>query len=431
MFTARARRHAGTCALWVALASCANFNHLHDDLETRMDTCLLYGDAEVKDWSGKPLVVVAISAPQSADVAVAPLRVQDALNSRRPGEYSFRLDPGKYWVGAFEDQNADGRFQNGERGQLAGPIEVKAGDKTVRGPRLVVSKPYELPPAFKKRHSMMSHPYAAGEVLPLTDARFGQATAFEGLWTPWSFIAKHQPGIYFLQSYAPTKIPVLFVHGMSGYPQEFKQLIAQLDPERFQPWVALYPSGYELRALGLFLAAMLSRVELEQHLERLCIVAHSMGGLVTRSALLELQRSQPNNAVRTLVTINSPFGGMPSAAWGLQMAPEVVPAWVDIAPDSDYLQALFQEHLSDHIEYNLLFALGSSGEDDGVVPLTSQLRSEAQGDAELVRGYRATHTGSLRSPAVAAQVLRALDRCSGRYEETLAAPRPPEPKVVE
>ncbi len=120
----------------------------------------------------------------------------------------------------------------------------------------------------------------------------------------------------------------------------------------------------------------------------------------------------------------SPLNGMPSAGMGVKMAPAVVPAWFDLAPDSEYLNTLYETPLEPHVEYHLLFGYDKSGESDGVVPIMSQLRDAAQAEAEVVRGYRASHREILEFDAPAAQVLRALDRCRGDAEIPRVAPRP-------
>jgi hypothetical protein len=115
---------------------------------------------------------------------------------------------------------------------------------------------------------------------------------------------------------------------------------------------------------------------------------------------------------------------MPSARLGVKMAPAVVPSWYDIAPGSEFLNSLYETPLNPHVEYQLLFGYIKSGESDGVVPITSELRDEAQAEAEVVRGYRASHREILEFDSPAAQVLHALDRCRGETETARIAPRP-------
>jgi hypothetical protein len=121
---------------------------------------------------------------------------------------------------------------------------------------------------------------------------------------------------------------------------------------------------------------------------------------------------------------------MRSAGFGVKMAPAVVPVWYDLDPTSDFLADLYKTPLPNEIEYHLIFGFDERGASDGVVPITSQLRGQAQNEAEMVQGFRATHAGMLHSDASAAQMLAMLDRCRGDGGP-LVAPRPPEPQVVD
>jgi uncharacterized alpha/beta hydrolase family protein len=409
--------------LW--LAACSNFRHLGTDLEALESTVTVEGEVQVLNDVGKPIQVVAGLVPTDP---AEPIVVRRAVRKPVAGPYILRLEPGRYWIAAFEDENEDDAFQDGERGQLLGPMIIKG--TRVRGPKIVIEKPFVRGKDLSERPTINSFKFAIGVKADLKDERFGQEPARKGLWQPLLYARENEPGLYFLQPYDPALVPVIFVHGMSGYPQEFKSLIERLDNKRFQPWVFMYPSGYELKTIGKFLHYLVSRVSDERQFQSLCMVAHSMGGLVAREFLNQHQAERPQNTVRALVTINSPLGGMASASWGVRMAPKVVPSWYDIAPDSDFLRDLYKTPLSDAVEYHMLFGFDDSGETDGVVPLLSQLRVEAQGEAEQVRGYRDTHTGALRADAVAAQVLRALDRCAGQKDLSMGAPRPAEPGVA-
>jgi hypothetical protein len=113
------------------------------------------------------------------------------------------------------------------------------------------------------------------------------------------------------------------------------------------------------------------------------------------------------------------------------MAPAVVPAWYDLDPQGKFVQHLYDKPLPDDIEYHLLFGFDDGLQSDGVVALGSQLRVEAQAEAAVVQGYRATHTGILESKAAAAQVATALQRCAGDANAPAVAKRPKELAVVE
>ncbi len=409
-----------------ALAACSPFRELRSDLEAYGELSVVRGDVKVSGWQGLPIVVVALAIP---DDSAEPLTLVDVFNEQAPGRYWFRARPGTYRVGAFEDQDRDGKFDDGERGTLSRELEVKPKSK-VEGPELVVAKPFRRSHSAIGQLELRDQTFASGEVVPLSDARFSRSLAGKGMWQPLKFAAENRPGVYFLQPYDPAKVPVLFIPGMSGYPQQFARLIERLDGTRFQPWVFLYPSGMPIQTMSSFLVRIIKRIQATHQFGSLCVVAHSMGSLVARSFVGQYEAELPEHPIRTLVTIAGPFTGIPFASWGLRMSPSVVPSWYDISPDSEFLAKLYRKPLSERVEYHLLFAFDDSGDSDSVVYMLSQLRSEAQGEAELVRGYRATHVGALRSDALAAQVLRALDRGAGNTSLALAAPRPPEPKVI-
>jgi pimeloyl-ACP methyl ester carboxylesterase len=424
------RRLIGSSLAWVLCLvgsyGCANFRHLGTDLDKLETATLVRGTVEVRDDVGKTVVVVVGQTPEDP---AEPVNIRPVFNTNKPGPYALRMVPGRYWFGAFEDANGDGKFQDGERGVKSDELVVK-GTTEIKGPNLVIEKPFFRTKDMTNRPSIHTFRIAAGEHAELSDDSMGPVPARKGLWQPLLYAQDDQPGIYFLEPFDNARVPVLFVHGMGGHPQEFKALIKELDTKRFQPWVFKYPSGYELNKLAELLNTLMTQLSERYAFPTACVVAHSMGGLVSRAFLKLHEASRPQHAVRSFITINSPLGGMPSASWGVRMAPQVVPSWYDIAPGSEFLEALYEKPLSDQVEYHLLFAFDDSGESDSVVSLLSQLRVEAQGEAELVRGYRATHTGSLHAEAVEAQVLRALDRCAGKKELPLNAPRPEEASVV-
>ena len=66
-------------------------------------------------------------------------------------------------------------------------------------------------------------------------------------------------------------MPILFVHGIGGHPQEFTTLVAALDRERFQPWFYLYPSGFGLDGISSHLAVLLERLSVERGLDALAM----------------------------------------------------------------------------------------------------------------------------------------------------------------
>jgi pimeloyl-ACP methyl ester carboxylesterase len=259
---------------------------------------------------------------------------------------------------------------------------------------------------------------AAGEVTTLSDPRFGAENVRAGMRAPYDFILNVGPGVYFLEKYDPSRIPVLFVHGIDGSPDNFRYLIERLDRRRFQAWVYYYPSGARLGLIADHLAQTVLQVEKLYRVTTLIVIAHSMGGLVARSFLLQHEPDRLH--IPLFISLSTPWSGSSAAQIGLDLLPAAVRSWHDIAPASDYLHSLFytqaaaRRSLPERTQHQLLFSFkkgsGSFGESsDQVVTVASELRAEAQDEAAGVYGFDDTHMGILEDPQVSARVNKLLD----------------------
>lgn len=108
-----------------------------------------------------------------------------------------------------------------------------------------------------------------------------------------------ETGLYFGQPYDPERIPVVFVHGINSSPATFKSMINELAGEewfrkKYQVWFFNYPTGNPWIVTSarfresMNAAATLARKNGDRgNLKKTVIVAHSMGGLVSRAAISE------------------------------------------------------------------------------------------------------------------------------------------------
>jgi pimeloyl-ACP methyl ester carboxylesterase len=324
---------------------------------------------------------------------------------QRPGFWYASVAPGCYGVGAFEDVNRDYRYHDEPiAAAVADPrriFELSAGERK-EGIDIVIPPEGRLPKAetpialhigqLKSRSPgeqlivSLDEVAVEGEVADLGDPRFGPKNGRLGYFDVYTFLWQVGPGIYFLEPYAPSRVPVLFVHGALGHPQEFETLAEGLDRTRFQPWFFYYPSGARLDEVSEFLSQTVTRLQLRLGFDRLVVVAHSMGGLVARSFILKHHEEVRDDPVRLFVSISTPWAGMDSARMGVEDLPIVVPSWIDVATDSEFIRAMFFEdpanptsrrRLPDSVSHYLLF-----GVEDETVSLGSAIRWEALRDAE-------------------------------------------------
>jgi len=372
----------------------------------------------------KPLIVLAYQL-LDAEKKLVVYSVQ-----HRPGTFKFIRLPGRYLIAAFVDANEDLVYQPTE---WAGYVDngsiltVKPGedlldlDLTLKHPEEVTlaEAPDLTSPATKVALDLSE--IRAGEIVTLQDPRFSLKNGQLGLWEPIQFLRTVGGGVFFLESFDPEKIPVLLVHGIGGYTEEISSLIRQLDRTRFQPWIFNYPSGLRLDMAAEFLRRSLSEIFVNYKFNKLVLIAHSMGGLVSRSFVNTLARKDVERQFKLLfLTLSTPWGGHQAAQIGVEYAPAVIPSWLDMVPDSPFQRTLFQTPLPDNFEYYLFFSfqgghnLFTNGNDDGTVSLVSQLRAEAQDAAIKTLGYNEDHMSILRSQDVAEKLNALLTTFSNR-----------------
>jgi pimeloyl-ACP methyl ester carboxylesterase len=263
---------------------------------------------------------------------------------------------------------------------------------------------------------------AYGVVTTFDDPRFKEEQASNSLWRPYDFIFDVGPGVYFLEPFDAKKIPVLFVHGINGTPLNFRYLVEHLDRTKYQPWLYYYPSGVRLSGLAEHLDQTMKNLQLQHGFTRYYVIAHSMGGLVSRGFLLRNQSGDSRASVPLYITISTPWGGHKAAQAGVNYAPAVVYVWNDMVPHSAYLTDLFFSNhdgvpwhrpLPPGIQHHLLFGFKHRGTmtgecSDSTVTLASQLYPGAQEDASRLYGLDETHMSILDSLETSRLVNRLL-----------------------
>ena len=399
------------------------------------------GRVERPEGTEGPLVVELLRvARMNASEPDARTHRMDAIVERavktEPGRFRFVVRPSsRYALVAFVDTDRDLQLDAGEL--WAPPIAVpsnasssgassnaNAGESpsssNARGDRVapIVLRP-DTVAEVPRSDALLARPYDLGGVVSLDDARFGPESGEYGIWQPLRWPQRFPMGVFFVEAWDPTRVPVLFVYGIGGYPQQLRRFAELLDGTRFQAWFVSYPTGLPIAMVSDWLRRSLDELHAQLGFERLCLVAHSMGGLVARDLLGSYD---DDGYVRGLTTIATPFEGLGSAAFGVSWSPAVAPAWRDLAPGSALLTHLFDRPGPRGAQRDLVFLFEPGTDGDGVVPLRSQLRAEAQAETRHRMGFALQHSAALQSRDVWDFVAAGLERC---------APPPPEIEVVD
>ena len=421
------RRTLGRAVEWLlmlvsitSLSGCdyLNFMERHKSLEStfqnkpRMEvlrelspeSCLaLAGKLNLNRTYDGPLLVVAVSDRfQTREIVASRIISSPALY------YSLLLPEGNYDLYFFADLNRDGFFYSDELVGLTNPgksVSVKRNNAEdnilVTGPaiRVDVDHPGKSGLPVHTRVMVQSTKYES-----LDDEFFDPHYGTMGLYRPTEFLAHTQGAFFQLEDYDRNKTLVIFVHGVEGTPRDWKYLVEGLDRKRFQPWFYYYPSGLPLERLGTLLAHFIINLDKTPGfgIQRLVIVAHSMGGLVACSAIDRLCRDGKPPYLKMYISMSSPYGGVEEARRGMEMAPIMVPSWRDVATDSPFLQNIYRTALPEDVPFYMFFGYrNKSGESgDGTITLHSQLDARLHMKAFKTYGFDATHVGILNDEAV-------------------------------
>jgi len=373
---------------------------------------------------------IKVTSDQSGPVVVLHFVDQDGVLALRQailasgdGGYRFNAEPGKHYIAAFVDVNKDGKYQPEEHGNFYGApavIEV-ANRQAVTLETVVISGSAPKPPTeIKPIDGTLAVWKNIGKVVAMNDPRFTQENYTLGLWKPVDFLYKAEGGLFFLQEYQQGKVPVLFVHGVLNGPTLWSQVIETLDTNHFQPWVFYYPSGLRLDVISDYLAEAVSKVQSQYGFKHFYVVAHSMGGLVTRSFVKKYVERAPENKkfLSLVMTVNSPMGGMAAAASGVEHSPIIVPSWRDVEPQSEFVKNLYQWNWPEEIPYHLIISYLDGKGGDGVVPLQSQAQLKLQAEATRIYVFNNEHSGTLFDKEFHVQLNRVFkDRLLSLSEE--------------
>jgi pimeloyl-ACP methyl ester carboxylesterase len=337
--------------------------------------------------------------------------------------FTLRTDR-SYGVGAFTDENGNRSYDNGEPGAYlknVQPLSLGNPNEQHKVLALKLRREHDLPPgttiAVPQENKDLGGrvDVALGEVVSLDDERFATDAGGTGLWRPLHFLHHNQLGIYFLEPYDPDRVPVLLVYGIGGTPQDLHYFVDHFDRKRYQLWLFHYPSGARLEQVARVMAGSLNILRRRYRFRQCDVVAHSMGGLVARAGSDEAIRDAGVDFIPKFVSISTPWGGHSAAAAGIRKLKKPVPSWIDVAPESEFLEGIYAARLPRGTRHLLIYGSKKGGpfwlkgENDGVVTVKSEIDPRIRDAASSVTYLPYGHVEILERDKTLAEVLRFLD----------------------
>jgi pimeloyl-ACP methyl ester carboxylesterase len=377
---------------------------LKKEVSESLESTILVGHVSTP-FSGKgPIVVAAYSMSQGRrDIAHYTI-LHDS------GEYELMVRRGNYYIFAYWDKNSNLIYDEGEPAGQYGdpkPVSVSAGgvvlqiDFNIPENGSSIDLPHGSiisPVAPKKLHSRL-----AGAIIDFDDDLLSDEYGRKGFWEPVEFYKEVGGNIYFLEEYDPQKIPILFVHGATGTPKGWKYFVDNIDRTRFQPWFFYYPSGARIKSMSYLLYWKLLNLQTKYRFSKMYITAHSMGGLVSRSFIMDYGKYFPY--VTLFISLATPWGGDRMAEYGVKQSPAVIPSWIDMQPEGEFITSLYMARIPDTIGF-YMFSGHRGGRNpfqsnnDGTISLSSILDMRPQAEARMNYTFNEDHASIVFSKEV-------------------------------
>lgn len=340
----------------------------------------------------------------------------------RQGYYSVFVPPGAYRVSVYLDRDGDSVIYPHElAGQVPEPFSVPNGP-TVAFFGLDVRLQASARAGLGDFVQVLDHEIALDAGIPemaaaeeLYAPQFGQANIDLGVYQSTVAFFNHVSPIQFLDEVDLTseRVPMVLVHGISDSPQIFYEFERHIPRAHFEPLFYFYPTGARLPAMAGLLYHLFFSGEVFPTFSRSVLIAHSMGGLVARGSLNEFSQRPGESKVDFYGSFVSPYGGVSLAESGITSGPIIVPSWIDMSPERDFLTHLFKP-----LPPGVVFAMvqgNSTGKSDGTIALTSQARPAALDQAKYVEVFPSTHVGIMSDA-------QAIDTMLGWAQQSLAPP---------
>ncbi len=395
---------------------------LKKDVNRGLESTVLIGRVNANFTGNGPIIVAACSTSEGKEIAHYTV-LHDS------GEYELMVGQGNYYVFAYRDKNSNLIYEAGEpAGQYGDPKLVVAPAVGVvfdidfvipeEGRNIVI--PHGSKISSVKPQKLYSR--QAGDITDLDDERFSEEYGAKGFWEPGSFFKQFGGNIYFLEEYDPEKTPILFIHGAGGTPKGWWYFVDNIDRTRFQPWFFYYPTGTRIDSMSYLLLWKLSNLQSKYKFNEIYITAHSMGGLVARSFIVNYGQGFPG--VKLFISLATPWGGDKMAEYGVQQSPAVIPSWIDMQPEGDFIKSLYRKKMPEHISFYMFYGHRGSrnpfrSNNDGTITLSSLLDNRPQSEAKMNYAFNEDHASIIFSKEVLAQYNTILNEFDEKQSASL------------
>lgn len=362
---------------------------------TVYNSAVIKGRVTGAGWKGNSTLILACSPADKKNGCA-----EYTATGVNQDAFMLYLPEGRYRLIAVTDYDHDGKYEKDETSGVYGSPR-QAQEIAVREAELITGvkirtaandeRPARLRPEYrwKIEEPIIRQATGNGDLLKIYHEYFSLENAQIGYWNPSSFMKMFGAHIYLTQAYDSRKIPLLFVHGTEGTPQNWIYFYMRLDRDRYQPWFFYYPSGIRLNLAAALLQEELRELHEKYGFRKMALAAHSVGGLTARSYLNRYGSEESNAFIRLFASFATPWSGFGLADASQMLPHKSIPVWLDLGTQSEFISAAMNAKLPSTIHHYLFY-----GKTDKLTGDTA-LDSRAVAGAAGVYGFDCTHNGIL------------------------------------
>lgn len=362
---------------------------------TVYNSAVIKGRVTGPGWKGHSTLILACRSADKKNGCG-----EYAATRENQDAFMLYLPEGRYCLIAVTDHNHDGKYEKDEASGAYGlprqmmEITVREGD-LITGVEIRTAaageRPVRLPREcrWKIEEPVIRQATGNGDLLKIYHEYFSLENAQTGYWNPSSFMKAFGAHIYLTQAYDSRKIPLLFVHGTEGTPQNWIYCYMRLDRDRYQPWFFYYPSGIRLNLAAALLQEELRELQEQYGFRKMALAAHSVGGLTARSFLIRRESEERPPFIRLFASFATPWNGFGLADASRVLPHKSIPVWLDLGTHSEFISATMNAKLPPSVRHYLFY-----GREDKLTG-GAEPDSRATTGTAGVYGFDCTHDGIL------------------------------------
>ncbi len=145
------------------------------------------------------------------------------------------------------------------------------------------------------------------------------------------------------------------------------------------------------------------------------------GGLIARSFIQDFYIEFP--FVKLFISLATPWGGDKMAEHGVKQSPAVIPCWIDMQPQGNFIQSIYRKKMPSTVSFYMFYGHRGSrnpfrSNNDGTITLSSLLDRRPQADAKMSYAFDEDYASIIYSEEVLDQYNAIINTFDAKHRAT-------------